>query len=158
LLGVDGTQPKSLSSPSRNTSRTTMIETDRVSSKQFVQQILLEEFGQGFQRRGRYPYMFENKNRLVYFQNFNAAYDNAWYRLGSIARQILATSSKESYVCFTIPVENEYYLIPYKDIEKRAKNIGWKRSDIEVNIDRLRSHWRELEWDLVDCKKRLKLA
>jgi hypothetical protein len=74
LLGVDARQSGSLSSSSRNTLKNSMIESDKVSSKQFVHQILLEEFGQGFQRRGRYPYMFENKNRLVYFQNFNAAY------------------------------------------------------------------------------------
>src|ERR1022692_4072490 len=89
LLGVDGRPTKSLSSLNRSTSKTSMIESAKVSSKQFVQQILLEEFGQGFQRRGRYPYMFENKNRRVYFQNFNAAYDNAWYRLGSVVREIL---------------------------------------------------------------------
>jgi hypothetical protein len=127
-----------------------------VRSKQFVEKVLAQEFGRDFNRRGRFVYMLESKNRQVYFQNFNAAYDNAWYRIVATARQELANSKKETFVCLTIPAAGEYYLMPFEDIKVQIKRSEWERPDLEVNIDRVRSIWRELKWDIGGYKRSLK--
>lgn len=134
------------------------LQREEVRTKQFVEKVLAQEFGRDFNRRGRFVYMLESKNRQVYFQNFNAAYDNAWYRIRGAARQELANSKKETFICFTVPAAGEYYLIPFEDIEGQIKRCKWERTDLEVNIDRVRSIWRELKWDIGGYKKSLKMG
>jgi len=156
LLDLDGVE----TTAPRNVSRVELakgprLQTGEIRSKQFVEEVLAREFGRDFNRRGRFVYMLESKNRQVYFQNFNAAYDNAWYRIVAAARQELASSKKETYICLTVPAAGEYYLIPFEDIEVQVKRCGWGRPDLEVNIDRLRSYWRELKWDISSYKKTL---
>ena len=128
---------------------------NEVRTKHFVEGVLATEFGRDFNRRGRFTYMFENRTRLVYFQNFNASYDNAWYRIGESPREEIRRSGKEAFLCLTVPAEGDYYLIPYQDILERVQKVRWTRPDLEVNIDRIRSTWRELKWDLTPYKKHL---
>lgn len=130
-------------------------QTREIRSKRFVEDVLAREFGRDFNRRGRFVYMLESKNRQVYFQNFNAAYDNAWYRIRTAARQVLERSKKEAFICLTVPAAGEYYLIPFEDIKAQVERSQWGRNDLEVNIDRLRSYWRELRWDIGSYKKTL---
>jgi hypothetical protein len=138
----------------RPTLRIQMEDTE-VRSKQFVEKVLAKEFGRNFNRRGRFVYLLESKSHLVYFQNFNAAYENAWYRIGATARRELKESRKKTFICLTVPAEGEYYLIPYEDIEAQIEHCNWSRPDLEVNIDRLRSHWRELKWDISSYRRSL---
>ena len=104
LLGLDETATQTLLKPSQTESAPRMrAQTEGVRSKQFVEKVLAQEFGRDFNRRGRFVYMLESKNRQVYFQNFNAAYDNAWYRIVAAARQELENSKKETFICLTVP-------------------------------------------------------
>ena len=157
LLDLDGaaarTSPRQSQKGSASRQRT---QTGEIRSKQFVEEVLAQEFGRDFNRRGRFVYMLESKNRQVYFQNFNAAYDNAWYRVVAAARRELENSKKETFICLTVPAMGEYYLIPFEHIKVQIKRGQWERPDLEVNIDRLRSYWRELKWDIGEYKKSLK--
>jgi hypothetical protein len=149
LLGLDGAATKAIRKASRTGSIPRLqAQMEEVRSKRFVEEVLAQEFGRDFNRRGRFVYMLESKNRQVYFQNFNAAYDNAWYRIRVAARRELENSKKEAFICLTIPVTGEYYLIPFEDIRGQIERSQWERPDLEVNIDRLRSYWRELKWDI----------
>ena len=125
-----------------------------ISSREFVEKVLLHEFGRGFARRGRFTYLLENKDNLVYFQNFNKTHFKAWYRITS-ARRDLEDSKKKVFLCFTIPAENHYYLIPYTDVQKQVRRVNWTRPELEVNIDRVRSSWTGLKWDISEYKKTL---
>ena len=156
LLGLDETATQTLAGSSQMESAPRMrAQAGGVRSKQFVEEVLAQEFGRDFNRRGRFVYMLESKNRQVYFQNFNAAYDNAWYRIVAAARQELENSKKETFICLTVPATGEYYLIPFEDIKSQIERCQWERPDLEVNVDRLRSYWRELKWDISSYKKTL---
>jgi hypothetical protein len=156
LLNLDRISPKKLPTVPRSSIQGShQVENGEIRSKQFVEKVLAREFGRDFKRRGRFVYMLESRNRLVYFQNFNAAYENAWYRIGASARRELELSMKETFLCLTVPTEGEYYLIPYEDVETQVKVCKWSRPHLEVNIDRVRSQWRELGWDINSYKKNL---
>lgn len=156
LLGLDGAARGTLRKVAQpEPAPRQRAQTGKVRSKRFVEEVLAQEFGRDFNRRGRFVYMLESKNRQVYFQNFNAAYDNAWYRIVAAARRDLENSKKETFVCLTVPAVGEYYLIPFEDIKVQIERCRWERPDLEVNIDRLRSFWRELRWDIGAYRKTL---
>ncbi|MGO9528887.1 MAG: hypothetical protein ACLPT4_11990 [Verrucomicrobiia bacterium] len=91
---------------------------------------------------------------MIYFQNFNKVHFKAWYRITS-ARRDLENSKKNAFLCFTIPAEHHYYLIPYADVQKQVRRVNWTRPELEVNIDRVRSSWTGLKWDIGAYKKTL---
>jgi len=147
-----------IAAPAKPASRVTLPEPE-TRTRHFVERVLTTEFGRDLQRRGRFTYMFENKNDLVYFQNFNSsAYDVAWYRITPAAREELQKTTRDAYLCLTVPVEQEYYLIPFTDVAQRVKQTGWQRPELEINLDRVKSTWLQLKWDVSQYKKHLSMS
>ena len=117
--------------------------------------MLEEEFGGRFTVRAPYRTMFQDSDRIVYFQNFNkAGTSNLWYRLKGVALETLSSDRRDAFVAFTNPAERFAYLIPVRDLEARARKAGWDREDLEVNIDPAADRWRELDWDLSEYVRR----
>src|ERR1017187_2133002 len=77
---------------------------NEIRTKHFVEEVLATKFGRDFNRRGRFTYMFESRTRLVYFQNFNLARVNAWYRIEESPREEIQRSKKEAFLCLTVPI------------------------------------------------------
>lgn len=125
------------------------------NSQAFVDQILEREFGVDFQPRSPYRTMFEGARHIVYFQNFDkAGTSNLWYRVKASALGSLRTSTKRAFIIFTNPAERLAYVIPVPDIDGRVARVGWKREDLEVNIDPASDRWRELDWDVSEYLRR----
>jgi hypothetical protein len=119
----------------------------------FVRQVLSKEFGAGFRRVAPYRMMYQDADRLIYFQNFNKAADHLWFRIASKPWKRLRQNGKNAWICFTNPAERYAYLLPVADIIERVHRSGWSRDYLEVNIDPGSSNWTELKWDLSDYRK-----
>src|ERR1043166_3598413 len=103
LLNLNGPATEALVKPSQVESVPRQrAQNGEIRSKQFVEEVLAQEFGRDFNRHGRFVYMLESKRCQVYFQNFNASYDNAWYRIVATARQELENSKKKTFICLTV--------------------------------------------------------
>ena len=124
-----------------------------VDADSFVREVVAKEFGAGFRRRAPYRMMYEDGDRLVYFQNFSKEANHLWYRITKNPWKDLRSGRKTSFVCFTNPVERYVYLIPVADIKERVQRAGWSRDYLEVNIDPASSRWTELDWDLSGYRK-----
>lgn len=162
LLGDSGDNETKISTPNVSNSRPDegrLVVKDKDKSvqalvreegyrKEFCDFLLQNEFGGNFEKCGRYQWMFENSERIVYFQNFNKESDKTWYRLHGNAIRRLKSADKEITVCFTNPLEAYAYVIPYSDIEKKAESIGYDKDSMEVNIDNIHSRWHELKWNI----------
>ena len=127
---------------------------NKVSARDFVQEVLSKEFGIDFIKTRQYSYMFESNNILIYFQNFNKKNDTLWYTVSKKPLQVLKNSSKESFIGFTNPAERFVYLIPLNHIEKAILESGWDRDYLQVNIDHLSHRWRDLNWDIQNYLKK----
>lgn len=115
----------------------------------FIRTVLEREFGGRFGVRSPYRTMYQDADRIVYFQNFNrAGTSNLWYRLKGTALETLTEDGRDAFVTFTNPAERFAYVIPIRALEERVKKVGWDREDLEVNIDPATDRWRELDWDL----------
>jgi hypothetical protein len=123
-------------------------------SIQFVRYLLQTEFKEEFERRQPYRFMYESKNYLLYFQNFNKENDRLWYRVAAIPFKELKLSSKKAFICLTNPAEKIAYLIPVKEIEATIKTTGWDRDYLEINIDHMSKRWIELDWNIEKYLKR----
>jgi hypothetical protein len=119
-----------------------------ISSDEFVRHILDERFEGGFQRLGRYKYMFESKTDLVYFQNFNSPHLSPWYRLKKKERDFLVASRKAAWVCLTYPPGRVAFLFPIRAIEERVRAAGYPYDDLEITITHKRNRWPQLDWDI----------
>ena len=109
----------------------------------------LSRYSEKFDVRSPYRNMFESKEHLIYFQNFNEPKSiNWWYRLKDGPLAILKDTPKIAIVCLTIPPEKKIFEIPIRDILNQAKKIGWNRDYFEVNINPRNFRWRELDWSL----------
>ena len=117
------------------------------SVKQFVQLVLKQRFGDGFSKGGR-GYMFESNSEVVYFQNSNVDKDQFWYRVLKNARQFLASSKKQTWLCLTNIPKKIVYIFPMKAVEEQARYSGWKRDELEITIYPQRSLWHQLKWDI----------
>ena len=155
LLSPTSAIPKQSPPPPAPTPVTPM-RTSTVTSadpKAFVREILSREFGAGFKRRRPYRMMYEDAERLVYFQNFSKEAAHLWYRITANPWKELKSSRKNAWICFTNPVERYAYLIPVADIKERAHHSGWSRDYLEVNVDPGSSRWTELNWDVSEFRK-----
>lgn len=136
-----------LRTPKKSTPRPD-YEAPLVDSATFVQFILQDRFGDGFHRFGRYQYMFESSDQIVYFQNYNQKTDLLWYRVTKKPRKDLTSSSKQAWLCLTNPAERYAYIIPIADIEERAESSGWSRDEFEIHIIPRESRWVEIDWNI----------
>jgi hypothetical protein len=153
VLGLDSEEVPDVATATRRTRARRASEVGRKEA--FIQEVLKEEFGDGFRARSPYRTMYQNGERLVYFQNFDkAGSTNLWYRLREGPLETLTGDQRDAYVVFTNPAERFAYLIPVPDLEKRASRAGWDREDLEVNIDPAENRWRELDWDLSQYLRR----
>lgn len=151
ILGLDGPDG---STNLRNRRRKTRRPASG-GTEEFILTVLEEEFGGKFGVRSPYRTMYQDPKRIVYFQNFNkAGTANLWYRLTGTALGTLSGDQREAFVAFTNPAERFAYLIPVRELEERARKAGWKREDLEVNIDPATDRWRELDWDLSQYLRR----
>lgn len=116
------------------------------SSHQFVLKVLKREFAEDFRVKSPYRLMYESSYYLIYFQNFNQQSTNLWYRITKKPLQVLKSSKKNCFICFTNPADQIAYLIPLEDINKEIAASKWSRDYLEVNIDPISHKWRELEW------------
>ncbi len=121
------------------------------SVQQFVQRVLKQRFGDGFSKGGR-GYMFESNSEIVYFQNSNVDKDQFWYRVLKNARQFLASSKKQTWLCLTNIPKKIVYIFLMKAVEAQAKYSGWKRDELEITIYPQRSWWHQLEWDIEEYR------
>jgi len=119
----------------------------------FVREIISKQFGVGFRRVAPYRMMFQDGDRLIYFQNFNKAAAHLWFRITPRPWKSLRAKAKSAWVCFTNPAERYAYLIPVADVIERVHRSGWSRDYLEVNIDPGSSQWTELNWDLSEYRK-----
>jgi hypothetical protein len=122
-------------------------QTQSPDTDQFVSSIL-DNIAGNFRRRSRYRLMFESDSQLLYFQNFNKAWDRLWYRITEKPWKDLRGSEKDATVYFTSPAMGIFYAIPVKKIERKIKEMGWDRDYLEVNIDHSNNRWIELEWSI----------
>jgi hypothetical protein len=120
---------------------------DATNTDRFVAAILEETEGR-YSKFGRYRYMFESDSELLYFQNFNKAGDRLWYRISEKPWNDLLSSEKRATIYFTCPAMGVYYAIPVAEIDDRAREIGWNRSSLEVNLDHGNKRWIDLDWDI----------
>jgi len=131
-------------------------QNNKLDTDSFVRQALFKRFGGGFSRVGRFRYMFESAEWLVYFQNFNKKNTtNLWYRLHGSALQEMILSTKNQALCFTNPAEGIMYVIPIEKVMEKAKDKGWDHDDLEVNIDPSNDRWREMDWDLSEYLEKI---
>ena len=153
LLGLDSEEVPDVTPATRRIRARSASLAGR--KERFIQEVLKEEFGDGFRVRSPYRTMYQNGQRIVYFQNFDkAGSSNLWYRLRESALDTLTGDRRDAYVAFTNPAERFAYLIPVPELEKRASRAGWDREDLEVNIDPAANRWRELDWDLSQYLRR----
>jgi len=124
-----------------------------MGAEAFDNAILKKEFNEDFTVCSPYRTMYESDKTIIYFQNFNQKGLNLWFRIKQKAFLTLSSSLKTSYICFTNPPTNTYFLIPVKNIEKKVEEARWRREDLEVNLDFNSSKWRELSWSLFDFRK-----
>ena len=122
-----------------------------MGTQEFVELILRTEFGDGFRTVKPYRFMFESTNRLVYFQNFDVPGQKVWYRIKQRPLKRLRESDREPIICLTNP--EFFYAIPLKDVDEQVEKSGWRRDDLEVNIDTRTSMWRELNWPVGKYRK-----
>lgn len=145
ILDLEATRSEQKTRVSRVSRRSSAVE----GTEAFAQRVLEEEFGGEFRVLSPYRTMYQNGQRVVYFQNFNkAGTSNLWYRLKRSALETLRSDGRDAYIAFTNPAEGFAYLIPLSDLERRAQQAGWSREDLEVNIDPAADRWRELDWNL----------
>lgn len=123
-------------------------ESGGISSQQFVEMILDRHFGGGFRKVGRYRYMFESDSQIVYFRNYNKEAEILWYRVNGTERGLLSSSRKDVWLCLTYPPDRTAFLIPFDTIEEQAVRVGWKRDELEINVNIDRSWWNQLNWDI----------
>lgn len=160
VLGLDeqvsGTENEAGSTNGGNRSGSTRHSASG-ETEGFIGTVLEREFGGRFRVRSPYRTMYQNAERIVYFQNFNkAGTSNLWYRLKGTALDTLTGDRRDAFVAFTNPAERFAYLIPVRDLEERVRKVGWDREDLEVNIDPAADRWRELDWDLSQYLRRYK--
>jgi len=129
----------------------TMVQTDTPG---FVQRILNERLGGGFSTIGRYRFLFQSDNRIVYFQNFRdeGNYDNWWYRIVPKAFIELEKSTKPAAIYLTNPTSSVYYELPFDEFKEKTASIKTDRG-IEVNINHTTNIWTSLDWDIREYKK-----
>ena len=121
--------------------------TDTNIVHQFVESVLKKQFGDGFKKVGR-SYIYESGSEIVYFQNSNVEKDQWWYRVLKNARQYLASSKKQTWLCLTNIPRKIVYIIPMKAVEEQARYSGWTRDELEITIYPLRSWWHQLKWNI----------
>jgi hypothetical protein len=119
--------------------------------QQFVESVLKKQFGDGFRKMGR-SYMYESDSEIVYFQNSNVEKDQWWYRVLKNARQYLASSKKQTWLCLTNIPWKTVYIFPMKAVEEQARHSGWKRDELEITIYPQRSLWHQLKWNIEEYR------
>ena len=119
--------------------------------QQFVESLLKKQFGDGFKKVGR-SYMYESDSVIVYFQNSNVDKDQWWYRVLKSARQYLASSEKQTWLCLTNIPRKIAYILPMKAVEEQVKHLGWKRDELEITIYPQRSLWHQLKWNIEEYR------
>ena len=87
-----------------------------ISSDDFIQKILREQFNEIFKVNPPYRMMFSSDSNLIYFQNFNKSNESLWYRITEKPFDLIKRSSKNAKICLTCPPEKKAYLIPINDI------------------------------------------
>jgi len=128
------------------------------STQAFVTRILNEILGGGFEKVGRFHYLFKSDSKIIYFQNFNdESYTNWWYRIGTKAFEILDSSPKEGTIYLTNPGEFVYYALPFDEFKARTTGI-LNNKGIDVNIKHQTNMWGRIHWNLkeyrVDLEKK----
>jgi len=127
---------------------------DGKGSNEFIQMILLSDFGKSFRRQKPYRMMYMDGEEVVYFQNYNKESDKLWYRITAKPWAELSSVPAKSTICLTNPAERVAYIIPVADIIAQIENSGWDRDYLEINIDHMRARWFELNWTISDYLKR----
>ncbi|QQS34368.1 MAG: DUF262 domain-containing protein [Acidobacteriota bacterium] len=129
---------------------------DTQETRRFVETVLEREFDSEFEKAVRFRFMYESVTEMVYFQNSNM--DKVlWYRIDEKARIALSRSDKSSFIVFTSPKEGIAFVIPMPELLKRIEGIGWTDADIEVHIERDKSYWRELDWDISAYRRQISI-
>jgi len=134
----------------RSDARRGLTVSPDVSVEAFVDGVVRQRFGDGFKRRAPYRMMFESRNAVLYFQNFNKETNHLWYRVTENPWRDLQSSKKEAWLCLSNPAEGYCYVIPVKEIQARVQRARWGRPFLEINIDPATSRWSELDWKLDD--------
>lgn len=125
---------------------------DNQETRRFVESVLKQEFESEFKKTGRFRFLYESDTALVYFQNSNM--DRVlWYRIDEKAIKTLKLSAKSAFIVFTSPKEGLAFVIPFVDLLQQVATSGWVDPDIEVHIERDKSFWKELSWDLSSYRK-----
>ncbi len=119
-----------------------------VPADAFVSRVIHQELGEGFKRRPPFRMMFESKDALAYFQNFNKETDHLWYRVTQNPWRELTSARKKAWLCLSNPAEGYCYVIPVSEIQAQVQRARWSRPYLEVNIDPATSRWTELDWRL----------
>ena len=123
---------------------------EAIDSDKFVKKIIKEYFG--YKERpikvGRYQYLFNLDNKLVYFQNYNNHPKTyLWYRLKSNALKKLKNNNG-SEIIFTYPIERVFYTVNVSHLFEKLEQNQWSGNDIEVSIDPEQGYWLQLDWRL----------
>lgn len=139
--------------PSVDASATRM---DTQETRRFVEKVLSTEFGIEFKKTGRFRFLYESAESMIYFQNSNMD-KILWYRLDEKALTTLKKSKKSAFVAFTTPKEGLAFVIPLSDLVSRIEASRWADPDVEVHIDRDTSYWKELEWDISPYRRKIVL-
>lgn len=152
LLEVGPEEPSLPQAPVRSTAEERALRRTGapVSADAFVSRVIRLQFGDGFRRRAPYRMMFESRDGLLYFQNFNKATDHLWYRVTENPWRDLAAARKKAWLCLSNPAEGYCYVIPVAEILAHVERAGWDRPYLEINLDPATSRWSELDWRLDD--------
>lgn len=133
-----------------------------MSPRRFGKLLVAREFpGEMFERarreRGAFRTMFESKQRVLYFLNFNKpGATNLWYKVNATALHALLEADKPAYVVFTNPAARLAWIIPIEDLAdayKRFASRGLRSGDLDVNIDVERDRIRELDWSVEEYRR-----
>lgn len=155
-------EPPAASAPAEEASPYASLGHERraaggMSPRRFGKLLVAREFpGEMFERarrdRGAFRTMFESKQRVVYFLNFNKpGATNLWYKVNATALHALLAADKPAYVVFTNPAARLAWVIPIEDLAdayERFASRGLRSGDLDVNIDVERDRIRELDWSV----------
>jgi hypothetical protein len=145
--------PKPVSPTPKPILATAAHHNEGISSRKFVDLILKKHFGGNFRKVGRYQFMFESPEHLVYFENYNKETKKGlWYRLSKEPWHDLVQTRKKAWLCLTYPPERYAYIIPIQAVIEKSKQFGWKKEDLEISIypmsPRGATRWHEFTWDI----------
>jgi len=135
-----------------------------MSPRRFGKILCAREFpGEMFERarreRGSFRTMFESKERVLYFLNFNKPdATNLWYKVNATALHALLAADKPAYVVFTNPAERVAWVIPIEDLARAYEKYGGQslgEGDVDVNFDVERNRIRELDWSVEAYRREL---